>query len=399
MSFAVASDNIINCPSCQGQIDVAGIETGSELVCPLCEHEFTLSRQYGNLLLEKQIGAGGMGAVFVGRDVSLDRTVAVKVLKTELVENKRFFDTFLHEAEITAQLNHPNIVQVFGFEKHDDRYFLVMEHISGGTLDDRITENGGVTELEGLEIGIGVAAGLNFAHENGLIHRDIKPGNILFGNNNQPKVVDFGLSVRHDGEDAFAGEIWGTPYYVAPEKLERQPEDFRSDMYSLGATLFHAIAGRPPYDAEDPNEVAMKHLSGTSVSVKAFAPSVSNETAYAIGKAMARHPDERYSSYQEMISQFEDAKRRVLARGMGRVETQVDASAAKRNKQTAMLLIGLIVLTILMVGGAIYFFSTLGQYKGDFDGYDPTADKKVERIQDNNPVHQDKKKKKKKPQQ
>lgn len=361
---------------------MAGIETGSELVCPLCGHEFTLSRQFSNLLLEKQIGAGGMGAVYIGRDTSLDRVVAVKVLKTELIENKRFFDTFLHEAEITAQMNHPNIVQVFGFENHDDRYFLVMEHISGGTLDDRITHHGGVTELEGLEIGIGVAAGLNFANTNGLIHRDIKPGNILFGNNNQPKVVDFGLSVRHDGEDAFEGEIWGTPYYVAPEKLERQPEDFRSDMYSLGATLFHAIAGRPPYDAEDPNEVAMKHLTGSSVSVKAFAPSVSNETAYAIAKAMARYPDERYQSYDEMISQFEDAKRRVLARGMGNVEGPVDLTDHKKQKQTTYMLLGLLLIILLVVGGAVYAAFFVGKGDSDRDAYDPNKGKVIERIPD-----------------
>ncbi len=381
MDSAIASSNIIACPKCGGQIDVAGIETGSELVCPLCGHEFTLSRQFSNLLLEKQIGAGGMGAVYIGRDTSLDRVVAVKVLKTELIENKRFFDTFLHEAEITAQMNHPNIVQVYGFEHHDDRYFLVMEHISGGTLDDRITQNGGVTELEGLEIGIGVAAGLNFANQNGLIHRDIKPGNILFGNNDQPKVVDFGLSVRHDGEDAFEGEIWGTPYYVAPEKLERQPEDFRSDMYSLGATLFHAIAGRPPYDAEDPNEVAMKHLNGSSVSVKAFAPSVSNETAYAISKTMARYPDERYQSYEEMISQFEDAKRRVLARGMGNVEGPVDLTDHKKQKQTTYMLLGLLILSLLVIGGAVYAGFFMGKGQGDLDSYDPNKGKVIERIE------------------
>src|SRR5271156_2554301 len=252
----------IACSHCRKIIDVTGLEPGDRITCPYCQIQFPITRQFGNFLLERQLGAGGMGAVYLGKDITLNRVVAVKVLKPELMADQKFLATFLREAEITASLNHPNIVQVYAFGEHESVYYMVVEYISGGSLDDKLTKFGRITELEGVEIGLAVARGLECALERGLIHRDIKPGNILFNANNTPKVVDFGLSLSFETTDHFDGEIWGTPYYVAPEKLERQPEDFRSDLYSLGATLFHAISGRPPYEGEDPNEVAMKHLSG-----------------------------------------------------------------------------------------------------------------------------------------
>jgi serine/threonine protein kinase len=300
------------CEKCGNLIDVTGLEPGDGITCPYCTHQFAITRQFGNFMLERQLGAGGMGAVYLGRDLTLNRTVAVKVLKPELVSDEKFLNTFLREAEITASLNHPNIVQVYAFGQHEGVYYMVVELISGGSLDDRIAERSQITELEGIEIGIAVARGLECALQRGnLIHRDIKPGNILFNQNNTPKVVDFGLSLSYDTTDHFDGEIWGTPYYVAPEKLEREPETFKSDLYSLGATLFHAMAGRPPYEGDDPNSVAMMHLSGNVISLKAFVPDISDQTAYAVAKAMARYPEDRYESYAEFISQLEDAKRRI----------------------------------------------------------------------------------------
>ena len=273
----------ITCAKCGNLIDVTGLEVGDSITCPYCSNEFAITRQFGNFLLERQVGSGGMGAVYLGRDLTLNRVVAVKVLKPELVSDHTFLATILREAEITASLNHPNIVQVYAFGQHEGVYYMVVEYISGGSLDDKIAERGQITELEGIEIGIAVARGLECAlQRGGLIHRDIKPGNILFNANNTPKVVDFGLSLSFDTTDHFDGEIWGTPYYVAPEKLEREKETFQSDLYSLGATLFHAMSGRPPYEGDDPNSVAMMHLSGNVVSLKAFAPDISDQTAYAV---------------------------------------------------------------------------------------------------------------------
>jgi serine/threonine protein kinase len=345
------------CAKCGNLIDVTGLEPGDSITCPYCANEFAITRQFGNFLLERQLGAGGMGAVYLGRDLTLNRVVAVKVLKPELVADQKFMATFLREAEITASLNHPNIVQVYAFGQHEGVYYMVVEYISGGSLDDKIAERGQITELEGIEIGIAVARGLECAlQRGGLIHRDIKPGNILFNANNTPKVVDFGLSLSFDTTDHFDGEIWGTPYYVAPEKLEHEKETFQSDLYSLGATLFHALSGRPPYEGDDPNAVAMMHLSGSVISLKAFAPDISDQTAYAVGKAMARYPEDRYESYAAFIEQLEDAKRRITDPGFREkqketVEILETAGGAKYNM---WLIIGMVAIVVIMAGLLIW---------------------------------------------
>ncbi len=367
------------CSRCRNVIDITGLEPGDGITCPYCSNEFVITRQFGNFLLERQVGAGGMGAVYLGRDVTLNRVVAVKVLKPELVTDQKFMATFLREAEITASLNHPNIVQVYAFGEHEGVYYMVVEYISGGSLDDKIAKLGRITELEGIEIGIAVARGLECAlQRGGLIHRDIKPGNILFNANNTPKVVDFGLSLSFDTTDHFDGEIWGTPYYVAPEKLEREKETFQSDLYSLGATLFHAISGRPPYEGEDPNDVAMKHLSGNVISLKAFVPDISDQTAYAVSKSMARYPEDRYESYAAFIEQLEDAKRRITdpnfrAAQKKDVEILETAEGAKYN---LWLMIGLVVFVIGLLGILIWKGpAMLGQQANpppaDMDGYAP----------------------------
>jgi len=307
------SSPVLICPSCGESIDGTGLEIGSLLTCPHCGHEFTSWLDFANYRLLRQVGEGGMGTVFEATDLNLDRVVAIKLLKRELSEDRKFIGNFLHEVEVTAQLTHPNIVQVYAFGQHEGHYYLVMEFISAKTLDDKIIEQERLDELEVLDAAIGVSNGLNFAlNQGGLVHRDIKPGNILFSANNTPKVVDFGLAVTPETADSTEGEIWGTPYYVSPERLEQVPEDFRSDMYSLGVSLYHALAGRPPFDANTAELVAAKHLSDKPLPIKTMAPQLSDHTAYTIMKAMSRHREERFESYEDFIEQLEDAKRRLL---------------------------------------------------------------------------------------
>ena len=362
------------CSSCRNTIDVTGFEPGVGITCPYCSHEFLLTRQFGNFLLERQLGSGGMGAVYLAKDITLNRVVAVKVLKRELVTDKKFLATFLREAQITASLNHPNIGHVYTFGEHEGVHYLVIEYVSGGSLDDKITQRGRITELEGIEVGLAVARVLEAALQRGLIHRDIKPGNILFSNNT-PKVVDFGLSLSFETMGQFDGEIWGTPYYVPPEKLDHQPEDFRSDMYSLAATLYHAISGHPPYEGEDPNAVAIKHLSGKVAPLKSVAPDVSDKTNYIVGKAMARYPEDRFESYASLIEHLEDAKKALtdpnyqtqhLRNGPNNYQTQqlrapnlqtqpfrnvgVSQPERKSNNYNQWIIIGLVAAVVLLVG-------------------------------------------------
>ena len=176
-----------------------------------------------------------------------------------------------------------------------------MELAEKGSLDDLMSVQQRLSEAQVLGVGIQIAEGLEAALEHNLIHRDIKPGNILFADPQTAKLVDFGLAVVMDEAAHARGEIWGTPHYIAPEKLDNQPEDFRSDIYSLGGTLFHALAGRPPYEAETASTVALKQLMSQPVSLQAFAPDVSSETAYVINRMLAKDPAERYASYPELV--------------------------------------------------------------------------------------------------
>jgi len=174
---------------------------------------------------------------------------------------------------------------------------------------------GKLPEKDLLEIGAQIAGGLRAAHQRGFLHRDIKPGNILFNDEGVPKLVDFGLARGQPEAAAEAGQaggmVWGTPYYIAPEKLRGQSEDFRSDMYSLGATLFHALAGRPPFDAEPVSGLAPKPTPQPVDALKTHAPDIQEITARAIGRMLAKDPSERYETYDALIHDLHEAERHL----------------------------------------------------------------------------------------
>lgn len=349
----------LNCPSCNQVIDVTGLSPGTIIECPHCSHSFSTWAQFDNYRLETMLGEGGMGSVYRATDINLNRVVAIKVLKPELSDDKKFVETFVREVEITAQLTHPNIVQVYSFGKHNDQYYLAMEFINSQTLDDDIITRRQLPEFEVIDIAIGVAQGLNFAlQRGGLIHRDIKPGNMLFGAGRTPKVVDFGLALTPETADNDSGEIWGTPYYISPERLEGRTEDFRSDLYSLGVTLYHAVAGRPPFDAETAEIVAAKHLSERPLPLQTYAPHISETTCYAIARAMARHPEERFNTYQEFIEQLEDAKRRLQDMTSTGTATSYEVVQTGFADQNLLIIAGVTIgIIILFVGGFFLYLN------------------------------------------
>jgi serine/threonine protein kinase len=272
----------------------------------------TVGQAFGNYQLERELGQGGMGTVYLAQDSGLHRQVALKILRSDLGDDPSFAKKFLEEVEVTASLAHPNIIRVFTLGEQDGRLYLVMEHLDQPSLENRMENQTKVTERDVLEIGLGIASALQFAHEEtGLIHRDIKPGNILFGRGNIPKLADFGLAAGARSALGQQDEIWGTPYYVSPERLLREPEDIRSDIYSLGATLFHAIAGRPPFEAETAEEVAKRHISDRPPPLRSLCPEAQEQTVLTLDKCLAKKTDNRWASYTELISQLADALRRV----------------------------------------------------------------------------------------
>jgi serine/threonine protein kinase len=267
---------------------------------------------FGNYELEKELGQGGMGTVYLARDSGLNRKVALKILKTDLSDDPAFAKNFLDEVEVTASLAHPNIIRVYTLGEQDGRLYLVMEHLDQPSLEQRMDQAGKLSERDVLEIGIGIASALQFAHEEtGMIHRDIKPGNILFGRGNIPKLADFGLAAGARSALGQQDEIWGTPYYVSPERLNREEEDIRSDIYSLGAALYHALAGRAPFEAESAEEVARRHLFDRPPPLRSLRPDANEQTVFTLDKCLQKKTRDRWQDYDDFILQLQDARRRL----------------------------------------------------------------------------------------
>ena len=299
----------INCHACHAPFDLTGQSGFTQVECPHCRAISVVPLQFGNLLLLNPLGSGGMGTVYKALDLQLNRYVAVKILRSKFAGDPQFIAAFAREARAAAAINHPNIAQVYAFTEQDGQYCLTMELLECGSLDDRITKLGKLPEAEVLAIGAGIAGGLRAAHQREMLHRDIKPGNILFNDEGIAKLVDFGLAgAQHEASGPGANVIWGTPYYIAPEKLRGLPEDFHSDMYSLGATLFHAIAGRPPFDAQTAAEVLALHASAPAFNLKTYNPAVQDYTAQVISRMLAKEPTERFLTYDALIQELNHAE-------------------------------------------------------------------------------------------
>jgi len=350
-----------DCPHCLTTLDMTGVTAFSDATCSSCGHFFKACSRFNQFQITSVLGEGGMGSAYRAMDVTLGREVALKVLKIQISEMTSEVEKLACEARTTAQINHPNVVRIFDFGETRSQFYIAMELIDGGSLDDLMQQRGMIPEVLALEAGIQVAQGLKAAMELGLIHRDIKPANILFADRGTVKLVDFGLAVVANDAATSPGEIWGTPYYVAPEKLDELPEDFRSDIYSLGGTLFHAMAGRPPYEADNASLVALKQLKSRPVSLQAFAPDVCNETAYVINRMMAKIPSNRYESYDELIEHLRFALSKAK-------EAQANPGASKsknfRNLETGAkemnwvnLLFPLGVVLALLIMAYLYFFT------------------------------------------
>lgn len=267
---------------------------------------------FGNYRLERELGHGGMGTVYLAQDTGFHRKVALKILKADLSNDPAFAQKFLEEVEVTAALAHPNIIRVYTLGEQDGRLYLVMEHLDQPSLEEKMEKLGKIPEREVLEIGIGIASALQFAHEEtGLIHRDIKPGNILFGRGDIPKLADFGLAAGARTALGQQDEIWGTPYYVSPERLNRKEEDLRSDIYSLGAALYHILAGRAPFEAETAEEVAQRHLFDRPPPLRSLCPTAQEQTVITLDKCLQKNSEQRWQNYHELLLQLQDARRRL----------------------------------------------------------------------------------------
>ena len=278
--------------------------------CSKCGHPVMLPVMLRNFELRTIIASGGMGTVYTAQDVKLERQVALKMMKREVAADPASLQAFYREARAGASLNHTNIIHIYSFDEFDGQPYLVMELADQGSLDSRIETEARVPELDVLDVGIKICSALTTALQHKLLHRDIKPGNILYNIDGEPKLIDFGL-VRAAEDDTWEDQIWGTVYYVAPEKLERKGEDFHSDMYSLGATLYHALTGHVPFEGTV-EEVVSAHVHTALTPPNLVCPDITELTSNALARALAKHPSERFESYDDFRMALEAARSQVL---------------------------------------------------------------------------------------
>lgn len=303
---------MVTCGGCGAKVfipgDLAPLQTTP---CTKCNFPLMMPLRLRQFELLMPIGSGGMGTVYRAYDTVLQREVAVKLMKKEMAEEAKGLDNFVQEARACASLNHTNIIHIYAFDESEGQRYLVMELADCGSLDHRIEREQRLPELDVLDIGIQVASALAAALKRNIIHRDIKPGNILFNAEGEPKLIDFGLA-RKTEADLQEEAVWGTPYYIAPEKIKREREDFLSDLYSLAGTLYHALTGHVPFEAPSIDEVIAAHIHTPLTPPNLVVPGVTHPTSEALVRAMAKHPAERYQSYDEFIMALTAARSQLL---------------------------------------------------------------------------------------
>jgi eukaryotic-like serine/threonine-protein kinase len=304
---------MITCPGCNGKVFIPGdLAPLATTPCPKCGYAVMMPWKLRQFELRAFIAAGGMGAVYRAFDLTLEREVALKLMKPELSKDSQAQEGFYREARACAALNHTNIIHIYTFDEAEGHKYLVMELADQGSLDGRIELYQRLPELDMLDVGIKIGSALNLALKHNLLHCDIKPGNILFNTDNEPKLVDFGLARKAESERDSGEGAFGTPYYVAPEKIKREPETYLSDMYSLGATLYHALTGHVPFDAATGDDVAIAHVNTPLTPPNHVVPEISQAFSDAIYRAMAKNPADRFQTYDEFIMTLEASRTELL---------------------------------------------------------------------------------------
>ncbi|MDA8038983.1 MAG: Stk1 family PASTA domain-containing Ser/Thr kinase [Actinomycetota bacterium] len=256
----------------------------------------------GRYELSHQIARGGTAQVYLARDLLLDRPVALKVLFPELSSDSSFVDRFRREAQAAANLSHPNIVPVFDWGESDRTYFIVMEYVDGEPLSAVIKSEAPLSPVRSAAVAADIAKALSYAHRHGVVHRDIKPGNVLLTRDGQVKVTDFGIAraIGADDNVTQTGLVMGTATYFSPEQAQGFGVDGRSDVYSLGVVLYEMVTGRPPFAADTPVAIAYKHVSETPVRPREIESRVPGALEAIILRAMAKHPGDRYATAEDL---------------------------------------------------------------------------------------------------
>ena len=297
------------CNHCRALLELDDVQPGEIVQCPTCLSPVAVPESVtsprallGDFVIKNLIGNGGMGTVYLAHQITLDRDVALKVLHADFSDDTAFIQNFINEARAAASLNHPNIVQAVAVNCDEGRWYFAMEYIDGNTLKQMLEQNGRIPERQMLGIASEVVSALKYAwKEKQIVHRDIKPDNIMMTADGHAKLADLGLArkITEMNEDG-STELYGTPQYLAPELLSGANPNAASDIYSLGATLYHALSGRFPFIADTPEAIANLHITAPLVPLKDVAPDISEPASRLVDIMMAKSPEDRYQDYDQL---------------------------------------------------------------------------------------------------
>jgi serine/threonine protein kinase len=256
----------------------------------------------GRYQILESLGEGGMAHVYRARDLNLQREVAVKVLRDDLIEDPAFQARFLQEARAAANLLHPNIVTVYDFGHDASRYFMVMEYARGTDLKTLLRRRGRLSTAEAVNVAIQICAGVGYAHRAGLVHCDLKPQNVLIATDDRAKITDFGIAraLASILPDEASEIVWGSPQYISPEQAAGGPPSPASDVYAIGVMLFEMLAGRLPFVSSDPRQLAELHLSTPAPSLRSLDPTVPLALDQIVLKVLSKEPSARYRTADQL---------------------------------------------------------------------------------------------------
>jgi len=301
----------------------------------------------GSYILEKPLGYGGSSAVFLAQNRLTSEKVAVKVFLPRSTMDKQaqknFYQRFLREAEATSELDHPNILSIYSYGQHNGLPYIVMPYMSGGTLSEYVTRYGPLSLSQAQHYLEQIASALDYAHENGRVHFDVQPANILIDSNDQVVLSDFGIVqlMRPDGQSAepsmkSSETLMGTPDYISPEQALGEPLDGRSDVYSLAVTLFFLLAGRPPFQADSSITMALMHVHDTPPPLSTFRSDITPQIDRVIAKALSKWPEDRYQTAGMFSIAFAEAVANadnyVLTDSEAKIKAMVSSNGAKKAK-------------------------------------------------------------------
>jgi eukaryotic-like serine/threonine-protein kinase len=305
--------------------------------------------------VEDLVGTGGMSSVYRARDTVLERLVALKILHQHFMSDPEYVERFRREARAIARLNHPNIVTVIDRGELDNHQFIVFEHVPGENLKDFVRRRGPLPVHDALTLTTQIARGLAFAHEHGVVHRDVKPQNVLLDESGIAKVTDFGIARSIEPGDGLTetGTLLGTSEYISPEQAGGRRVDARSDQYSLGVVLYELLTGETPYSGDNFMAVAMKHMRDPVPSVRDRRPDVPASVDAIVSRAMAKRPEDRFPSTQEMVAALEDAERDGEAASLSEGATGVIPRRDRQPRPTRRRLWPLWVALIVVAAGAL----------------------------------------------